>query len=351
MNLLIITQKVDKNDPVLGFFESWLVEFSKNFKSVLVTCNEKGECELPPNVSVRAIGGSDSGKAKKFFNFLKIIFSERENYDAVFVHMTPIHVLLGGLLWKIFNKKIYLWYTHGRADLKLKLACVIAEEIFTANKEGCNIESKKIKIVSHGIDLSVFNAVKSEAYEKPPLKIVHIGRVTRIKNCDVLIRAAGILRDDYGIDSVVRFVGNSVTDQDKIFMEELKILSGKLGLADKIFFDRGVPYSEVPEIFSKAQISVNLSPLGGMDKTVLESILSGVPVFVSNSTFSDVFGEFGDVFIFEEKSEKDLASKIFSFLNGGRKDVVQELRKKIASEFSLERLIKRISSDIVRNYQ
>ena len=28
-NILIITQKVDINDPVLGFFHQWIVEFSK----------------------------------------------------------------------------------------------------------------------------------------------------------------------------------------------------------------------------------------------------------------------------------------------------------------------------------
>ena len=56
MKLLIITQKVDINDPVLGFFHRWLEEFAKHYEFVTVICLEKGEHRLPENVKVLSLG-------------------------------------------------------------------------------------------------------------------------------------------------------------------------------------------------------------------------------------------------------------------------------------------------------
>ena len=35
MNLLLITQKIDKDDPILGFFHRWVEEFAKHFEIYL----------------------------------------------------------------------------------------------------------------------------------------------------------------------------------------------------------------------------------------------------------------------------------------------------------------------------
>jgi len=43
MKLLIVTQKVDINDDVLGFFHDWIKEFAKNCEKVTVICLGKGE--------------------------------------------------------------------------------------------------------------------------------------------------------------------------------------------------------------------------------------------------------------------------------------------------------------------
>ena len=45
--LLIITQKVDKNDQLLGFFIDWIIRFAQKFDKVTVLCLEKGEFILP----------------------------------------------------------------------------------------------------------------------------------------------------------------------------------------------------------------------------------------------------------------------------------------------------------------
>ena len=102
MKLLIITQKVDKQDAVLGFFHRWLLEFTKNFEKITVICLERGVFDLPHNAKVLSLG-KEQGKSrvKYLWNFYKYIWSERKNYDTVFVHMNQEYVLLGAPIWKI----------------------------------------------------------------------------------------------------------------------------------------------------------------------------------------------------------------------------------------------------------
>ena len=56
MKLLIITQKVDENDQLLGFFIDWIRLFSEKFERIIIICLEKGVFELPENVEVISLG-------------------------------------------------------------------------------------------------------------------------------------------------------------------------------------------------------------------------------------------------------------------------------------------------------
>ena len=123
MKLLIITQKVDKNDSVLGFFHGWIVEFAKHCEKLTVICLYKGEYDLPENVKVLSLG-KETGRSrlKYVFRFYKYIWKYRKDYDNVFVHMNHIYVVLGGTFWKILNKKIILWYNHISGSVSLNIA-------------------------------------------------------------------------------------------------------------------------------------------------------------------------------------------------------------------------------------
>ena len=112
--LLILTQKIDRNDPILGFFHRWVEEFAKHCESVIVVCLQKGEYDLPKNVRVLSIGKEEGGSRMRkivryIVRFYRYIWHERENYDAVFVHMNPIYVCLAGPWWRLTGRKIALW--------------------------------------------------------------------------------------------------------------------------------------------------------------------------------------------------------------------------------------------------
>jgi len=111
MKLLIITQKVDINDDILGFFHGWIEKLAEKFEQIIVICLQKGKYNLPDNVKVLSLGKEQYlyhshiiRRLVFLYNFYKDIFRERKNYDTILVHMNPIYVLLGGLFWKLWRK-------------------------------------------------------------------------------------------------------------------------------------------------------------------------------------------------------------------------------------------------------
>ena len=107
VKILIITQKVDQNDDVLGFFHGWIAEFAKHAEQVTVIALGVGGYNLPKNVRVFSLGKERGVSRLEYtLNFYRLIWRERKNYDVVFVHMNQEYVLFGGLLWKLLGKKI-----------------------------------------------------------------------------------------------------------------------------------------------------------------------------------------------------------------------------------------------------
>ena len=123
MKLLIITQAIDLDDPILGFFHRWVEEFAKRFEHIEVICLKLGRHSLPGNVSVHSLR-KEKGRRSRFMYatyFGWLIWKLRPKYDAVLVHMNPEYVILGGVDWRLMGKKIYFWYNHPNKDLRFKI--------------------------------------------------------------------------------------------------------------------------------------------------------------------------------------------------------------------------------------
>lgn len=344
MKLLILTQKVDKNDPILGFFHRWIEEFAKNLEKVTVICLEKGEYNLPENVQVLSIGKDvDKSRLKYIFKFYKYIWRERTNYDAIFVHMNPEYVVLGGLFWKLLNKKIVLWYTHRKVNLKLRIAEKLANIVLTSSKESFGIKSRKVRYLGHGINTNIF---KFSDRDWSSRVLLFVGRVTPIKNCQVLLDALSILlEDDRGWQVV--FVGEPVTESDKIYKNKLENKIKIKGIDSNVQFVGSLISTEIKNRFSKAFASVNMTPAGGMDKVVLESLATGCPVFTSNTAFRDLFGEYSTNFVFSFGDALDLAQKISQFsASSDKTNIINQLSEKVRKKYGVESVISKISNSL-----
>jgi len=333
MKLLIITQKVDKNDDILGFFHGWLLEFAKHYEKITVICLQKGEYDLPSNVKVFSLGKEKGvSRIQYLINFYKYIWQERKNYDKVFVHMNPIYVVLGGLFWRFKGKKVALWYTHKSVDLKLRIAEKLANIIFTASKESFQLKSKKVEVVGHGIDVEKFNCLNNNEKD---IDILYVGRLDKIKNQKLLVEAIDVLVNERQQKEIkVNLVG----DFNSKYGMELKEIVIEKKLENNIKFLGSIPNKDIVGYYCNSKISINLCPTGGMDKTVLESMSCGISVVVLNKTFESLLS---NEMILNKENPKELADKILNLLEN-KKDF--DLRKIIVEKYSLDSLIKKICS-------
>lgn len=345
MKILVITQKIDKNDPILGFFHNWVCEFAKNVEEVRVVCLYKGEHSLPDNVKVFSLGKEErQSRLQYLIHFFWYIIHERKSYDAVFVHMNQIYVALGGLLWRMWGKKIGLWYTHRAIDLNLRIATILAHHIFTASKEGFRIPTRKLIIAGHGIPFNLF--VKKESVPHTTFTLLSVSRITRIKNLDTLVEAIDILVKS-GMQIVCRIIGPQVTPDDTVYYNELIKLVHAKNLKNTILFSEAVQNDKIREFYWNSDVNINLSPTGGVDKVVLEGIAASIIPLVSNKAFIPIFGRHADKLVFEERNPQDLAEKIKALrMNSHKDEMLQDLQNHVRKDFGLENLIRMIISTL-----
>lgn len=340
MKLLIITQKVDDHDDVLGFFVRWIEEFAKYAEKVTVVCLQKGTYYLPDNVTVLSLGKEDPAnicgiKTFRYIErFYRYVWNERNNYDAVFVHMNPIYIVLGGVFWKFWHKKIALWYTHKQVDLKLRIAEIFSDIIFTASKESFRLKSGKVQIVGHGIDTERFHTVDKWPHEK--LRIISVSRIAPVKNIHIMIEAAVLLKKA-GVSFEMKIVGAPITDADRTYFVHLKKKAQEKKVDDCVFFVGAVPYSDIPAFYQKSDLFINLSETGSLDKAVLEAMASGVNVLTSNEAFFDMLPPQN---ILRDLSASALVERIQFFTNNKANSTI--LREIIAKNHDMSVLIKNI---------
>src|SRR3989344_6407479 len=186
MKLLICTQTVDSQDSHLGFFVRWIEEFSKHCEKVTVICLKEGKYKLPNNVKVYEIGKT-AGSMKKAVRLLSLAWKLRTEYNTVFVHMNPEYAVVAGILWRLLNKRIALWYTHKSVNLKLRIATLFAHVVFTASKESFRLRTKKLRVMGHGIDTDFFSPDQTVARGD---WLLSVGRLMQSKRHDLVIRIA-----------------------------------------------------------------------------------------------------------------------------------------------------------------
>ena len=213
MKLLILTQKVDKNDSILGFFHDWLKVFATHCEKLTVICLYKGDYDLPSNVKVLSLGKEEkkgvmsyelrvTRKIKYICRFYRLILRERISYSNVFVHMNSEYVVLGGIFWKLMRKKIALWWTHKAVPWHLRIAEKFVDVIFTASKESFRLLTKKLKVVGHGINIQKFKIdskfkihPSSEYKQNSKFTLITVGRISESKDLKTLIKAIEKVED------------------------------------------------------------------------------------------------------------------------------------------------------------
>lgn len=344
MKLLIITQKVDSQDSVLGFFHRWLEEFAAHCESLTVICLYEGTHALPHNVKVLSLG-KERGVSRLTYiaRFFRYIWQERNHYDSVFVHMNPIYAVLGGLFWRLIGKRIALWYIHGHDDMRLRLGVLLAHRVFTAVPESFPFISSKIAYVGHGIDMSLFDARSSHG-DDAKIQLLNVGRISPKKHIKELIDHAVECSHREMLDTIT-FVGDPGSNDEELFFEKMKIYAQAQLPRERVLFTGGVPHAQLVSIFQSHDYFIHLSSTGGLDKVVIESWCSGTPAFTNQKGFESYFGDDKIFFMFQDMNAVQNIDTLQAFhTHPDREAINARVTQLMRKTFDIKALVGRVMS-------
>lgn len=345
MQLLIVTQKVDRQDSNLGFFHRWVEEFSKYYSQVVVIANSVGEYNLPKNVVVFSLGKERGlGRLRRYYRFWEFFFYHHARSDAVFFHMSPEFVLAASPFLLSMPRPRALWYTHKIVTWKLRIAERLVDYVFTASGLSFRLPSKKVIYTGHAIDTDFFRPADQSRPTTSHLRLLTVGRISPVKDLETVVRALAILKESWKHPWVLSIVGGPLIERDHGYLATLKKLVWERGLGQRIVFEGARPHTELPEIYWEHDIFLSMSTTGSVDKSILEAMSSGLSVITANESFSSILGP---PYFLEKRSPEVLAERIKTLASENRPNLI--LRNLVSERHDLKKTIRAIAETLKTN--
>ena len=277
---------------------------------------------------------------KKFYTYIRTL---RNEYDAVFVHMNQEYVLLGGMCWRWWGKKVFMWRNHHSGTILTDLAAAFCTGVFCTSKFSYTAKYKKTLFMPVGVDGDFFK--KNPSVSRRSSSILFLGRIAPVKQPHILIEALGML-DKEGVGYTASIYGDALP-KDAAYLESLKKRVVELDISSKVSFYGGIPNDNTPNIYSEHDIFVNLSSSGMYDKTIFEAAACECIVLASNENLR---GLFKNEYILNQGDARDLAEKLSQNLPPLNRDTLGKSFRDIALGQSLGILSDMLASAINRSH-
>jgi len=233
------------------------------------------------------------------------------------------------LKWFVWR---YCMLFYSRCDAVIAPSRYTAEELV---RQGVRIQPI---IIPNGVHLEsniikeIYSRGAREKYGLSDNTILFVGRVSKEKSIDVLLRAAEILSKKVS-DFKMIIVGDGPS------FEDFKKMSRDLGINDRVIFTGMIPHEELLSsgIFQASKIFVTASRSENQPMTILEAMLFGLPVIGVNRRGVPELID-GNGFLVEADDHEGIAARCLEVLEN------DELRLKLgkrSSELALNFNIKR----------
>ncbi|MPZ57884.1 MAG: glycosyltransferase [Rhizobiales bacterium] len=278
---------VDQEHVTLAFGLRWIETLSRRYEHIDVVTMTAGAYQLPANVRVWSVGRehgySELRRALRFYGIVWHIMRERR-IDVVFTHMIPIFAVLFWPVARLTGLRNVLWYAHGATPRTLRIAHRLVDRVVSPTPESFRLPSSKVTFIGHGVEGERFRAVARQP--GPALRIITVGRTAPSKGLDVLIEALARWRHDGEWRLTV--VGGGTSDSEAAYADDLRRLALGTPVAHRIVFTGRKSSEEVAAVLAGADVFVNLSETGSLDKAIVEAMASGCPVISSNDAFGSI---------------------------------------------------------------
>jgi glycosyltransferase involved in cell wall biosynthesis len=150
-----------------------------------------------------------------------------------------------------------------------------------------NVDADKLKLIYEAVDHDLFKQgdpgvararVASYGVVKP--YVLFVSSLWPYKNCDGLLRAWPLARDELGGRQLV-IVG---AGRDERYVASLHSLAAELGIADDVVFVGGVSLEETVSFYQAADVFVYPSHNETFGLPILEAMACGCPVVISDTS-------------------------------------------------------------------
>jgi glycosyltransferase involved in cell wall biosynthesis len=313
-----------------------------------------GRVELPRNVTVRSlgkeIGRSEPWRVVEFYRALGALLV-RNRYDAAFAHMAPLFAAMAAPLLRACRIPLVLWYARGGAASRtLRVAAWWADTVVTPSRDSFPLAGDRLVVTGHGIDTTRF-APAAGAVPHGGFRVVSVGRVAPVKRLEVLVDAAGVLRDGFAPGALQVSIVGPVLEGDRAYRERLARRIHDAGLSDIVSLEGPVLPARVPDVYRAADVGVNLSDTDSVDKAALEAMACGVPVVVSNRSFAPILGPVDGRLLVPKGDAALLAGQLARLAAAApteRAALGERLRAVVVRDHSLDRLADLLVTDVFR---
>lgn len=345
LRLLWFNLTTDTDDPILGFTTAWINALAAYCEYIDVLTMRMGRLAVADNVHVYSVGKeqdySEPRRAIEFYRILTGLLRKR-SYNACFAHMMPLFAVMGAPLLKLMGIPITLWYTHKATPLILWLALIASDRVVTASKESFRLSSSKVIVTGHGINTDLFVPATIIDSSERPFTILSVGRISPVKRLETLIEATRLLVYEHHLTSLrVRLVG-IVYSHDIQYAEYLHRLVVSYQLEDTIEFVPPVSFDLIVKEYWQADVMVNSSDTGSLDKSVLEAMSCGLPVVSSNEAFIPLLAPWKELLLIPQNAPEAMASRLQCLASQSldqRKALGRELRRLVEEHHSLSGLV------------
>ena len=328
--VVFITQQVDPGHPALAATVPKIAALAALVDEVVVLADGAVDDALPANCRVRTFRARRKvGRGARFEAALARELPGLRG-GAVVAHMCPIYAVLAAPLVRPLRVPLLLWFTHWRASRLLRAAERLSTAVVSVDRRSFPLESDKVKAIGHGIDLSEFSC--APAQENDSLRLLALGRYSRAKGLEVVLRAVAAVAGGVVLD----VYGPALSDDERAHRQELERLVAELGLEGRATLEDAVPRAQVPSLFASHDALVNNMRAGAPDKVVYEAAASCLPVLASNPVFDSLLEPEQR---FRRESPEKLADRLRELAAldaSGRAALGKKLRRRVEQGHSVD---------------
>ena len=320
--ILIFNISTDSNNTSLGFAVNWINQLSEYYIEIDVVTLNKGATHML-NDNINVYSHDSINKITKFIEIRKTIKNLLNNNEYKFClsHMTTSLTLVSSTIFKFNNLQSILWYTHKGPTTFIKkivlyLGALFSDRIITASENSFPLRFKKVTSIGHAINYEDFYRSRINTESKD---FLILSRISRSKNIDESIQ--GFLNSVYGESQSITIVGGPLTKQD---VEYENYLKNKYSVYSNIRFAGSIPHPNLSKYIDKTRFHINNTPKGFYDKSVLETLSSGIINFYMNSEYDkNIHPEYLNILKFD--GTKDDLTKSINLISKLEKDLLLEI--------------------------